>query len=135
VTSESPRFEDFSVIKEKIVRSVNPHLNDAASRQYATVIRESARHKPNFAGHFVLASWGCGASCIMSAAINVKNGTIIWLPFTVCCWDIDVEPLEFRLESRLLKINGYRNEIESGQSFYEFDGNHFNLIKENGVTK
>jgi hypothetical protein len=134
-TSESPRFEDFSVIEEKIPRSVVPRLNDAAGRQYATELREGARHKPNFAGHFILISWGCGASCVMSAVVNAKNGAVIWVPFTICCWDADIEPLVFRLKSRLLEVNGYKNEIESSRSFYEFDGERFNLVKENGIGK
>lgn len=133
--SEAPCFENFAVAEEKIVRSVTPRLDDPTTRQYAAVLREGARHKPNFAGHFVLVSWGCGASCIMSAAINLKNGSVIWLPFTVCCSDVDVEPLEFRLLSRLLKVNGYKNEIESGTSFYEFDGKNFNLISADKIEK
>jgi hypothetical protein len=133
--SETPRFENFAVAEEKIVRSVTPRLDDPTTRQYAAVLCEGARHKPNFAGHFVLVSWGCGASCIMSAAINLKNGSVIWLPFTICCWDINVEPLEFRLLSRLIKVNWYKNEIEDGASFYGFDGEHFNLIDDDKIRK
>jgi hypothetical protein len=52
--SEVPRFESFAAAEEKIMRHATPRLNDPTTCQYATILREGARHKPNFAGHFVL---------------------------------------------------------------------------------
>ena len=93
------------------------------------MLREFARRPADFAGHFVLASWGCGASCVLTAAIDKQTGKVIWLPFTVCCWAASVsQPLDFRLDSRLLVIHGSRDEAGRGRYFYVFDGKEFKLI-------
>jgi hypothetical protein len=124
------RFEDFPASGGEGGGQAKVILHDAKSRQYATMLREAAGRKPNFAGHYVFASWGCGASCIMSAAIDTKTGVVVWLPFTVCCWDVSVaEPIEFRLNSRLLIVHGSRNETGSGVYFYAFDGHDFVMIE------
>ena len=101
-------------------------LSDARSREYAAILRKFSRQKPNFAGHFVLATWGCGAGCVMGAAIDVETGSVAWLPFTVCCWSPQVkEPLVFKARSRLLEVNGSRNEQGEGVHYYLFDRGRF----------
>jgi hypothetical protein len=121
----APHFEEYPATSFS-GRTGKVHLEDARSRQYATMLRDASRRKPNFAGHYVLASWGCGASCIMSAAIDAKTGTVTWLPFTVCCWETNIrEPLEFRPNSRLLIVHGSRDEQGSGIHYYNFDGRRF----------
>jgi hypothetical protein len=124
------RFEDFPTDSWGNDGSGKIILHDTKSRQYANLLREAATHKPNFAGHYIFASWGCGTSCIMSAAIDTKTGAVEWLPFTVCCWDASVaEPIDFRLNSRLLIIRGSRNETGSGVYFYEFNRHAFLMIE------
>jgi hypothetical protein len=124
-----PAYDSYAVAPDIPVRSAPVRLDSAESKRYAAMLREGARQKANFAGHYVLTSWGCGASCTMSAAIDAKTGTVAWLPFTVCCWDLDItEPLEFKIDSRLLVVHGSRNEKGGGTYFYEFDGKHFRLI-------
>ncbi len=126
----APRFGDFAVPHERAVHPVRLQLADPKSREYATKLKEFAHRQPNFAGHFILASWGCGASCVMTAAINAQTGEVTWLPFTVCCWDLNIsEPLEFRSDSRLLIVHGSRNESGGGTYDYTFDGKAFTLVK------
>jgi hypothetical protein len=121
----APRFEDYPATSFS-GRTGKVHLEDAKSRQYATMLHDASRRKPNFAGRYVLASWGCGASCTMSAAIDAKTGAVTWLPFTVCCWETNIrEPLEFRPTSRLLIVHGSRDEQGSGVHYYNFDGRQF----------
>ncbi len=129
-TGAAPPFSQFAAPRERVTRPAKVKLTDAKDRQYATRLREFGSRPPNFAGHFVLASWGCGASCVMGAAINAQTGEIVWLPFTVCCWDFDTsEPLEFRNDSRLLIVHGSRNEQGGGTYAYTFDGKAFTLLK------
>lgn len=126
--SAAPRFGDYPA-NSFSSRTGKLRLEDAKSRQYATMLRDASRGKPNFAGHFILASWGCGASCTMSAAIDAKTGAVTWLPFTVCCWEANIsEPLEFRPDSRLLIVHGSRDEQGSGVHYYNFDGRRFSEI-------
>lgn len=63
----------------------------------------------------------------MAAAIDAKTGDVAWLPFTVCCPDVD-EPIEFKPDRRLLKIRGSQNEQRLGTPFYVFDGRRFKQI-------
>lgn len=129
VAVSAPHFEDFPATAST-GRTGKIQLADAKSREYASVLRDAARRKPNFAGHYVLASWGCGASCIMSAAIDAKTGAVTWLPFTVCCWEANIdEPLGFRRNSRMLIVHGSRDEQGSGVHYYKFDGGRFSEIE------
>ena len=106
----------------------------ARDMDYRTRLREAAAQKPDFAGHYVLASWGCGTECVMGAAIDVRSGRVTWLPGTLCCWYPDAfadaseaEPLRFRLDSRLLILTGARNERNGdlAEHHYLIDGNRF----------
>ncbi|MFM0028849.1 hypothetical protein PQR70_21605 [Paraburkholderia madseniana] len=125
-----PRFEDFAVSDTFAGKAAKVRLVSADDKEYATRIREASRQKPNFAGHYVLASWGCGASCVSTVAIDAKTGRVTWLPFTVCCWDVDVqEPIEFRRDSSLLVVHGSRNEAGSGTYYYALDKDEFKLVK------
>jgi hypothetical protein len=64
----------------------------------------------------------------MGAAIDARTGAVAWLPFTVCCWNIDVKtPLEYRRDSRMLIVHGSRDEQGPGGDthYYAFDGQRF----------
>lgn len=104
-------------------------FTDAKSRQYHTVISEAAKAPVNFAGGFVLTTWGCGSGCIMAAVIDTKTGRVTSLPFTVSDWPLDVtEPLSYRADSCLLIVKGSRNESAAhGTYYYLFDGKTFRL--------
>lgn len=127
--SSPPRFEDYSAAQETITPGHKPVIVGKMSRRYASVLRDAAERPPDFAGHYVLASWGCGASCVMAAAIDAKTGTVIWLPFTVCCWPLEItEPLEFKIDSHLLIVRGSRNEKGGGVYYYLLDNQRFTLL-------
>jgi hypothetical protein len=125
-----PKFDDFPS-KTYSGPQAKVRLVEKKSLQYASVLRAAARKHPDFAGHYVLATWGCGASCVMGAAIDAKTGSVTWLPFTICCWDLTItEPVSFREDSRLLIVRGNRNEAGAGNdvNFYVFDGREFTLL-------
>ncbi len=121
--SHLPAFNDYPVASEQAPTTTHKVvIAGAQSRQYASMLRNAAGHPPDFAGHYILASWGCGASCVQAAAINANDGKVVWLPFTVCCWPLEVtEPLDFKLDSRLLIVHGSRNEKGSGTHYYLLD--------------
>lgn len=127
----TPRFEDYPAPAYK-GKTAPVRLASAQSRDYATRLRMAAHGAPNFAGQHILTAWGCGASCVMAAAIDAKTGAVAWLPFTVCCWNNDVtEPLEYRHDSRLLIVHGSHDEKGSGDqtNFYLFNGKRFLPIR------
>ena len=124
-----PQFKDFPV-DEAFVGKNAPVIITRDDRMFRTRIREAARGKPNFAGHYIVTTWGCGTSCLMGAAIDAKTGKVYWWNFSVCCWnDIDenFRPIEFRLNSRLIVFSGVRNEKEGddGAHFYKFEKGRF----------
>jgi hypothetical protein len=129
-----PRFEDYKVT-EQYAGKCAPLVLTRRDREFRTRLREASQEKPDFAGHYIVAEWGCGAGCVMGAIIDAKTGRVYWLPFTVCCWSADVpdtfEPIEYRIDSSLIVINGARNEKEgdNGKHFYKFENGKFVLIQ------
>src|SRR5262249_16081404 len=91
--------------------------------------------KPDFAGHYIVATWGCGAGCVMGAIIDAKTGRVYWIPFTLCCWDADVndnfEPIQCHIDSNLIIFVGARNEKEedNGTDYYRFVNNRLALLR------
>ena len=125
-----PRFEDFPAPPAHTALQVPPRLATASDRAFRTRLREAAREPPDFAGHYKLALWGCGASCVMGAAIDARTGRVTWLPFTVCCAPADVtEPLAYRRNSRLLVVRGSRNEAGGGTYYYALNPHGFTLLR------
>src|SRR6476469_2157558 len=82
------------------------------ARLFRTALRNAARDGINFAGHFVLTTWGCGSSCTVGAIIDGKTGAVFfpkqldgfWWEF----WHGDpAQPFGFQKNSRLLIFLGF----------------------------
>lgn len=129
----APTFGEYHEPIMKLKAGAKPKLVSSQDHEFKTRIAEASKQRINFSGHYVLSSFGCGASCIMSFALDKKTGEVAWLPFTICCWD-DVkngaEPISFKKDSRLVVITGSRNEQGKGVYYYEFKDAHFVLIQE-----
>jgi hypothetical protein len=103
---------------------------------FRTRLREAAAQRPNFAGHYILATWGCGTDCSMGAAINALNGQVTMLPASICCLssagDDFSNKIAFRADSALLILTGMRNENEAdlGAHFYRIEGDRFVHIRD-----
>lgn len=128
-----PGFQDYPA--EGIFTGKNaPLILSGESRMFRTRLRAAASQRPNFAGHYILTTWGCGMGCLMGAVIDSKTGKVYQIPFTLCCWGDDAdehfEPIEFRLDSRLIIFNGVRNETDGdkGRHFYVFENNRFKQL-------
>lgn len=125
--SAAPRFEDFPAPIYTGQRA-GVHLQGAKSRMYASRLRLASHDAINFSGRHVLATWGCGTSCFVGAAIDAQTGSVTWLPGTVCCWDHEItEPLAYRRDSHLLVVHGRLDEqgAASDVHYYDFDGKRF----------
>lgn len=130
-TSSAPTFDEYREPVIKSTMSVKPKLTADQDREFRTRIAEASTHQANFAGHYVLSSFGCGASCVMAFALDKRSGEIVWLPFTVCCWqnvEPEAEPLSFKKNSRLIVVKGSRNEQGNGVYYYELKKSKFMLI-------
>lgn len=131
--SRTPRFEDYPV--RTIYRGKNaPVMLDKDARTFKTRLREAAKQRPNFAGHYIVTAWGCGTGCAVGAIIDAKSGRVYWFPFPVehdYEADEDFNPVAFRLSSKLIIFSGFRGDVDEGPGmrFYKFENGQFKLLK------
>jgi len=127
--ASTPKFEDYRVTEQYKGKNAKPVLTRDDLR-FRTRIREGAQQRVNFAGHYVLTTWGCGASCVMGVVIDARTGRVYWLPMKVCCWPLEVEdPLAYRIDSSLIVFTGSPDEEKQGVYYYKFEGNRFILLQ------
>lgn len=132
----SPKFSHYPVSNIYVGQSAPVDFSNREAYEFKTRLRQAAKGSANFAGKYVLTTWGCGSSCVMGAVINRKTGNISFLPGSICCWEGEDSMVQFRLNSRLLVTAGLTNEGgEYGAHFYEFTGRKFRHIKTIPVAK
>jgi hypothetical protein len=140
--AHTPRFEDMPVAEKFNGKPAPVKLSTAEARRYRTVIREGAREGPNFAGHYTIVTWGCGAGCVQFAIVDAKTGAVYSPRFYVAArvhFDEETqqpdEPLQFRIGSKLLIVSGSPNEKNEGIYYYSWDGKRLALIKSAAVKE
>lgn len=73
------RFENFPVSDDAAQQP--SHAIDwttaPAAKMFQTAITNQVKEGPNFAGHYSVATWGCGVACYQYAVIDDKTGVII----------------------------------------------------------
>jgi len=135
--NNKPKFGDYAV--SEIYRGRNAPLRlTREDRTFRTRLKWAVNNqKPNFAGRYIITSWGCGAGCIVGAAIDAKTGKVSWWGFSLCCWSGEDEDVagfsfrgnlvEFRKDSRLIAFYGVRNEEEGdhGIHYYKIENGRF----------
>ena len=126
--AKEPNFGDFPVAVY-VGKVANPILDTPEKRQFRTRISKAAANGPNFAGHFALAAWGCGTSCLFSAVIDVKTGVVAFFPATVCCWPSDQKGILFKADSSLVVFKGMLDEQEPSRDHpFEFKDGTFRPV-------
>lgn len=133
VAADLPQFKDFPVTEVYQGKNSPLNLTTPEARKFRTVLTESAQQKPDFAGHYIFAHWGCGSGCHQTAIIDAKNGRVFMVPFTITTvGEEEIDPVQFRPDSRLVVVNGSRNDQpENGSFYYLWDGKRLKLIQEN----
>ncbi|TGD93414.1 hypothetical protein [Methylobacterium nonmethylotrophicum] len=132
----APRFADFRVRAIYAGPTPPPVLDTADKRLYRTRLIDAARTgKPNFAGEFILTTWGCGTSCETVAVISARTGEVFYPPFRAMGGETLQEAageapsvrIETRVDSRLLVLKGRRHDDETADArhYYTFDGRTF----------
>lgn len=117
-----PTFESYRVAE--IFKGAKAPLVLRRHEAFSTRLKEVYARKPNFAGHYVLGDWGCGAPCRSVAIIDARTGRVVD-SITVSAWagsesfpcSID-NPMEFRLNSRLLIVYGSVDEKNKGIYYF-----------------
>ena len=138
-----PKFEQFPAGPAYKGKPAEPVLRTARQRTFRTRIVEAAKEGANFAGHYRIAEWGCGAGCVAFAFIDVKSGAVYDAPFSGLAWSAaplryegtisstadDFRSLAYRIDSRLLIARGCPEEKDCGSYFYEWTGTRLKLIR------
>ncbi|MDR2012508.1 MAG: hypothetical protein LBQ20_05605 [Rhodanobacter sp.] len=76
IPSDAPQLEFYPVSIYKGANAL-PRLNsDTETRMFRTRIKAWSKIKSNFAGHYILATWGCGSDCLQITIIDAKTGKI-----------------------------------------------------------
>jgi hypothetical protein len=100
-----PRFEQYSVSKTFSGKPAAVNLRShPKARLFRTALKLGSEKGPNFAGHYTVATWGCGSDCRMVAVIDAITGKVYFAPFQVSTG------ASFHVDSRLLVAN--ESEIE-----------------------
>ncbi len=132
-----PQFQDYPVREKFSGKPAAPKLTSKRARLFRTNIRTQTAEGANFAGHYRIVTWGCGAGCAQFAVVDVKTGDVYFPPSVetvMVLLEQEENPLQFRLDSRLLIITGnkqmpnWRNP-ESGKFFYQWKENRLILIR------
>ena len=136
------------------LKNVKVNLNShPVAKRFRTNLRNAAKGKVNFAGHFILTTWGCGTNCTESAIIDARDGRVFFpkefqgvvqgfcdLPENANPTDApdmkdEYAPFVYRADSRLLVLNGFRGgefddkKSRCGAFYMEWTGKAFKQIR------
>jgi len=130
-----PDFADYPVTRVFQGQHARARIVTRFQKLFQTRIRESADDDVNFAGHFVVTTWGCGTACVQFAIIDAISGHVYDPPVTSLGLRDAIAPLQYgdmvnvRPGSALLVIEGCPEEgNKCGRFYYHFDRGRFMLI-------
>jgi hypothetical protein len=138
---KEPSFSDYRVKAQRITAKQPNLASNKNARMYRTNLRNAAKEGVNFAGHYVLAWWGCGTSCIEAAIIDARTGKVFFpsvlqgVGAGFCDLPDNVETLDFKPNSRLLILSGFKGADQNqpdgkcGIYYFEWTGTDFKQIK------
>lgn len=145
IPKDAPKFDDFPA-EAYAGPNAEPDLRSSRqSRLFRTRLKEWAREKPNFAGHYILAGWGCGTDCTTLAIIDARTGKVYHPPGATLNVAVNVHhsllaegdrwhssgAVRYRPDSRLLVLIGNPEEKKEnrGISYYVWDKNRLKRIR------
>ena len=99
------KFTDFPAEVYKGPMAAPDFATDRNAKYFITRIKYGCAHDGvNFAGHYTIVQWGCGAECQLMAIVNRIDGKIIYskIPFDT----VDGHNgIEYQANSRMLIVN------------------------------
>ena len=99
-------FKDFQTKEIYKGKLANPDFRtDPNAKYFITRIKEGCENNGvNFAGHYTIIEWGCGAGCQQMAVVDRMNGKIIFskIPFDTLDGHCG---LNYKIDSRMIVVN------------------------------
>ena len=139
--STTPTFTQYAVRVQK-TKNVKVNLKSHKdANMFRTNLRNAAKEGVNFAGHYILTTWGCGTNCSQTAIIDARNGKVYFprelegAGFGYCELPDATEAIVSRADSRLLILNGFKGgdlSVENapcGIYYLEWTGTKFRQVK------
>src|SRR5690242_19062012 len=71
-----PTFRQYPAKVERATARSIDFKNSPGASSFRTRLREALRGGVNFAGHYIVAGWGCGTGCISGAIIDGRTGRV-----------------------------------------------------------
>lgn len=139
-TDRVPLFNEHPAsISNTVARDIDFRSHKDA-RMFRTRLREALRGGVNFAGRYIVATWGCGTGCVSGAIIEARTGKVFFpkelSPFIAGnYYDDDDKPIEYRRNSSLLIMDGAAgtgNEVDEpsfGKYYLVWKGNSFEQLR------
>jgi hypothetical protein len=88
--SSTPSFDDYQTNQSFNGRAKVDFSTNEAATHYRTAITKDVTRGVNFAGKYVVSTWGCGEGCQGSAVINGETGKILSYGMTSTGYEFDV---------------------------------------------
>ncbi|HEX3653639.1 MAG TPA: hypothetical protein VHU18_12530 [Rhizomicrobium sp.] len=127
-------FSEYPAPKTAGRKSAPIHLErNTGAWEFRTVLREGYRRgEPDFADHYRIEMWGCGANCVAYAVADVFTGRVYFAPFPRP-GETDFQTygfVDYRPDSRLLIALGPMQDDNSnlGVVYYLWNGKRFDRI-------
>lgn len=132
--AQGPRIPTFNQYPARVERVRTKAINfrgNPDARRFRTVLTEALRDGINFAGHYVVASWGCGTACQIGAIIDTRNGEVFWPKELAGVYTIFDEPIRHRANSRLVIVSQVPATKADNRedNYYEWKNNRLRLIR------
>lgn len=129
----APRFETYAA-EAWHGRIATPVITGKSAKLFRTQLRDQAKFGPDFAGHYKIAQWGCGAGCVDWAVIDSRTGKVTFTK-TWEAYDRTQslgEVLVYHRDSRLLIIEGgpaeNPNDRNTGLTYLLWNGKAFKKL-------
>lgn len=131
--AKNPTFQDYPA--QTYTGKNQPLKLTLQSKKYRTLFKQMSQQPPNFAGHYVMETVGCGGGCSFALAYNVKTGQSFVLPDTFAdCYSKEKgfkqNDIFYQKDSRLVMAVGSRHgdQAQCETVYYLVENNHFKEI-------
>lgn len=94
---DAPVLADYATDVVKVHKPQVDFSTNTAARLYRTAISKDVSRGVNFAGKYVVSTWGCGEACVGSAVVNADTGKILM-------YGLQASSYDFAVDSRLLQV-------------------------------